>query len=108
MPTLKYIFFILLIILVSLFASKNMDTVEVHFFYGYSANTIKVPVMVLISGSFGLGLLIVWLFELFIRLKLKTQLHMKERKIKILEEELENLKQSHELTPQSRVRPSFR
>ena len=108
MPTLKYIFFILLIILVSLFASKNMHTVEVYFFAGYSADTIKVPVMVLISGSFGLGLLVVWLFELFIRLKLKTQLHMKERKIKILEGELENLKQTHELTPQSRVRPSFR
>ena len=78
-----------------------MHTVEIHFFDGYSADTIKVPAMVLISGSFGLGFLIVWLFELFIRLKLKTQLHIKERKIKLLEGELENLKQSHELTPQS-------
>ena len=101
MPTLKYIFFILLIILVSLFASKNMHTVEVYFFDDYSVDTIKVPVMVLISGSFGLGFLIVWLFELFIRLKLKTQLHMKERKIKKLEGEIANLKRSHELTPQS-------
>ena len=101
MPTLKYIFFILLIILVSLFASKNMHTVEIHFFDDYPADTIKVPAMVLISASFGFGFLIVWFFELFTRLKLKTQLHMKERKIKLLEGELSNLKQSHELTPRS-------
>ena len=101
MPTLKYIFFIFLIILVSLFASKNMHTVEVHFFDSYSADNIKVPVMVLISGSFGLGFLIIWLFELFTRLKLKTQLHIKERKIKLLETELADLKQSRELTSQS-------
>ena len=101
MPTLKYIFFILLIILVSMFASKNMHTVEINFFNGYSAGTIKVPAMVLISGSFGLGFFIVWLFELFTRLKLKTQLHIKERKIKLLESELADLKQSCGLTSQS-------
>ena len=98
MPTLKYIFFIFLIILVSLFASKNMHTVEIYFFDGYPTDTTKVPAMVLISGSFGFGFLIVWLFELFTRLKLKTQLHMKERKIKLLESELANLKQSPDST----------
>ena len=109
MPTLKYIFFITLVIIVSLFASKNMHTVEIHFIDGYYfADSIKIPVIILIAVSFGLGFLVVWFFEIFSRLKLKTQLHMKERKIKILEGELENLKQSHELTPQSRVRPSFR
>ena len=102
MPTLKYIFFILLVILVSLFASKNMHTVEIFFFDGHSTDTIKVPVMLLIAGSFGVGFLIVWFFELFTRLKLKTQLHMRERKIKMLESELVNLKQSGELTPQQK------
>ena len=102
MPTLKYIFFILLVTLVSLFAAKNMHTVEIHFFDSYSANhTIKVPTIVLIAGSFGLGFIIVWFFELFTRLKLKTQLHIKERKIKLLETELADLKQSRELTSQS-------
>ena len=100
MPTLKYIFFILLIILVSLFASKNMHTVEIFFFDGHSTVTIKVPVMLLIAGSFGLGFLIVWFFESLTRLKLKTKLHIKERKIKLLEGELANLKQSRELTPE--------
>jgi len=84
-----------------MFASKNMHTVEINFFNGYSADTIKIPAMVLISGSFGLGFLIVWFFELFTRLKLKTQLHIKDRKIKILEGELANLKQARELTSQS-------
>ena len=102
MPTLKYIFFILLIILVSMFAAKNMHTVEIHFLDGYSSTkTVKVPTMVLISVSFALGFFLVWSFELFTRLKLKTQLHMRERKIKILEEELLGLKQSHESTSKS-------
>ena len=78
-----------------------MHTVEIHFFDGYSADTAKVPVMVLISGSFGLGFLIVWFFESFIRLKLKTQLRMKERKIKLLEGQLAQRKQSSELALQS-------
>jgi uncharacterized membrane protein YciS (DUF1049 family) len=78
-----------------------MHTVEVYFFDGYFADTIKVPAMVLIFGSFGLGFLLVWFFELFTRLKLKTQLHMKERKIKLLEVELAELKQSRESTPQN-------
>jgi len=107
MPTLKYIFFILIIILVSLFASKNMHTVEIHFFDGYSADTIKVPAMVLISGSFGLGFIIVWFFELLSRLKLKAQLHMRDRKIKLLEGELTQLKQSHELASRSKDSTSF-
>ena len=97
MPTLKYILFIFLIIIVSLFAARNMHTVEVHFFDGYSANyTVKVPTMVLVSGSFGLGFLIAWFFELFARLKFKTQLHIKQRKIEGLEKELLSLSQSPE------------
>ena len=101
MPTLKYILFILLVILVSLFAAKNMHTVEVHFFDGSSTNTVRLPAMVLISGSFGLGFFFVWFFELFSRLKLKTQLHIKERKIKSLESELASMKQSEGLESQS-------
>ena len=98
MPTLKYILFIALIILVSLFAAKNMHTVEVHFFDGYSADyTVKVPAMILISGSFGIGFLMAWFFELFTRLKFKTQLRMKQRKIERLEKELLSLNQSSDV-----------
>ena len=100
MPTLKYIFFILLVIFISLFAAKNMHTVEVHFFDGSSTETVRLPAMVLISGSFGLGFFIVWFFELFSRLKLKTQLHMKDRKIKTLEEDLSKLNEPHEVNAQ--------
>ena len=101
MPTLKYILFIALVIVVSLFASKNMHTVEIHFIDGYYfADSIKVPVIILIAGSFSLGFLFVWFFEIFSRLKLKTQLHMKSRKIKILEEELSKLNKSHEVNAQ--------
>ena len=78
-----------------------MHTVEIHFLDGYSADTIKVPAMVLISGSFGFGFFMVWCFELLNRFKLKTQLRIKERKIKLLEDELVKLKQPSEQKPLS-------
>ena len=102
MPTLKYIVFIIFVILISLFASKNMHTIEIHFFDGYAEDTIKVPAMVLIAGSFGFGFLLVWFFELFTRLKIKTQLRIKERKIKLLENELLTLKASNEAASQTK------
>jgi len=101
MSTLKYIFFISLIIFVSLFAAKNMHTVEVYFFDGSSDNhTIKVPTMVLISCSFGLGFLIAWFFELFSQFKLKTQLREKQKNIEKLEKELSILNQSSDASGQ--------
>ena len=98
MPTLKYVLFIALIILVSVFAAKNMHTVEVNFFSGYFAGyTVKVPTIILILVSFALGLIIAWFFELFNRLKFKTQLHIKQRKIEELEKELLSRGQHSEL-----------
>jgi uncharacterized integral membrane protein len=85
-------FFIVIIILVSLFAAKNMHTVEVYFFDSYSSDrSIKIPAMVLISGSFGFGFLMAWFFELFTRLKFKKQLRLKQKQIERLEKELLNL-----------------
>ena len=92
MPTLKYMFFIVLIILVSLFAAKNMHTVEVYFFDSSSSDrSIKIPAMVLISGAFGFGFLMAWFFELFTRLKFKKQLRLKQKQIESLEKDLLNL-----------------
>jgi uncharacterized membrane protein YciS (DUF1049 family) len=94
MSTLKYIFFISLIIVVSLFAAKNMHTVEVHFFDGSSADrTIKVSIMVLVSCAFGFGFLLAWFFELFAQFKLKAELREKKKIIERLEKELLGLKQ---------------
>ena len=107
MPILKYIFFILLVILISLFASKNMHTVEVYFFDGYFSDSIKIPVVVLISGSFGLGFFIVWFFELFVRIKLKTQLHLKDRKIKLLEDQLARQRELSDGTPRQNSIPAI-
>ena len=106
MATVKYTIFILLVILISLFAAKNMHTVEVYFFNSSSSdNTIKVPTMILISGSFGLGFLIVWFFELFTRFKLKAKLRMQERRIKLLEKEILNQKKTSELDSQATESP---
>jgi uncharacterized integral membrane protein len=92
MSTLKYSFFIALIIFVSLFAAKNMHTVEVYFFDSSSSESIiKVPTMVLISCAFGLGFLIAWFFELFSQLKLKAQIREKQKNIDKLEKDLSQL-----------------
>ena len=106
MPTLKYMFFIVLIILVSLFAAKNMHTVEVYFFDSSSRDrSIKIPAMVLISGSFGFGFLMAWFFELFTRLKFKKQLRLKQKQIESLEKELLNLN-NISIAPSSDNNPS--
>ncbi|MBT3515025.1 MAG: LapA family protein [Nitrospina sp.] len=95
MSTLKYIFFIAIIIFVSLFAAKNMHTVEVYFFNGSSSDAaIKAPTMVLLSFAFGLGFLIAWFFELFAQFKLKAQLREKQKNIEKLEKELLRLNHS--------------
>jgi uncharacterized integral membrane protein len=94
MSTLKYIFFISLIILISLFASRNMHSVEVYYFGSSSADqTFKVPTMVLISCAFGLGFLIAWFFELFAQFKLKAQVREKQKSIEKLEKEISRLNQ---------------
>ena len=99
MSTLKYIFFISLIIFISLFAAKNMHTVEVHFFNGSSSDrTIKIPTMVLVSCAFGLGFLLAWFFELFAQFKLKGQLREKQKNIKRLEKELSRLNQPSDVS----------
>ena len=99
MSTLKYIFFISLIILVSLFAAKNMHTVEVHFYDGSSADrTIKLPAMVLVSCAFGFGFLLAWFFELFAQFKLKSELREKQKNIERLEKELSRLNQSSDVS----------
>ncbi|MBT4128442.1 MAG: LapA family protein [Nitrospina sp.] len=95
MSTLKYIFFICLIIVVSLFAAKNMHTVEVYFFDSLSTvSSIKVPTMILVSCAFVIGFLIAWFFEIFTQFKLKSQLREKEKRIERLEQELLKLNQS--------------
>ena len=102
MSTLKYIFFISLIIFVSLFAAKNMHTVEVHFFDGSSADrTIKVPAMVLVSCVFGFGFLLAWFFELFAQFKLKADLREKKKMIGKLEKELSRLNSSSDVSVES-------
>ena len=94
MSTLKYIFFISLIIFVSLFAAKNMHSVEVYFFDGsLTDRTLRVPTMVLISCAFGFGFLMAWFFELFAQIKLKSQLRDKQKNIEKLEKELARLNQ---------------
>ena len=92
MHTLKYIFFILFITAVALFAAKNMHTVQVHLFdWTFADYTLQVPTMVVVVGSFGFGFLVAWFFELFPRLKLKATMRRQDRKIESLEEELQRL-----------------
>ena len=83
-----------------------MHTVEVYFFDSSSSDrSVKVPAMVLISGSFGFGFLMAWFFELFTRLKFKKQLRLKQKQIESLEKDLLNLNHVS-IVPSSENNPS--
>ena len=76
-----------------------MHTVEVYFFDGLSTvSSIKVPTMILVSCSFGIGFLMAWFFEIFTQFKLKSQLREKEKRIERLEQELFKLNQSSDVS----------
>ena len=104
MSTLKYAFYIALIICISLFAAKNMHTVDVYFFDSDSFDSmIKVPTMVLISCTFGMGFLMAWIFEVFAQLKLKAQLREKQKNIEKLEKELYLFNQKSDLSEENQT-----
>jgi uncharacterized integral membrane protein len=93
MPALKIVIFVLLALVISIFAVKNMDLVEVSF-YDFSLNSvnIKVPLLLVMLGSLGLGFLLAWLDGLFSKMKLKATIRRQEKTIEALNGEVQQLK----------------
>lgn len=93
MPALKIVILVLLALVISIFAVKNMDLVEVSF-YDFSLNSvnIKVPLLIVMLGSLGLGFLLAWVEGVFAKMKLKATIRRQEKTIENLNSELKQLK----------------
>jgi len=93
MPALKIVILVLLALVISIFAVKNMDLVEVSF-YDFSLNSvnIKVPLLIVMLGSLGLGFLLAWVEGVFAKMKLKATIRRQEKTIEHLNGELKQLK----------------
>ena len=93
MPAFKFILIVLLLIIISIFAVKNMDMVEVSFYdFELNSHDIKVPLLIVVLCSLGLGFLLAWIDGLVARMKLRAVVRKHERTIESLEIDLEKLK----------------
>ena len=86
---LKFILFIILSIIVAIFAVKNMDMVEVSF-YDFSMNShdFHVPLLVVILVSLGFGFLLAWVDGWIAKIKLKAIIRHNNKTIESLDDEL--------------------
>lgn len=93
MPALKIVILVLLALVISIFAVKNMDLVEVSFYdFGLNSVNITVPLLIVMLGSLGLGFLLAWVEGVFAKMKLKATIRRQEKTIENLNSELKQLK----------------
>ncbi|MEE8268585.1 MAG: LapA family protein [Nitrospinaceae bacterium] len=85
----KFILFIILSIIVAIFAVKNMGMVEVSF-YDFSLNSHKypVPLLVVILVSLAFGFFLAWIDGWVAKMKLKSIIRRNNKTIESLDEEL--------------------
>ncbi len=93
MPAFKFILIVLFLIVISVFAVKNMDMVEVSFYdFELNSHDIKVPLLIVVLFSLGLGFLLAWIDGLVARMRLRSVIRKHERTIENFEIDLEKLK----------------
>ena len=93
MPALKIVIFVLLALVISIFAVKNMDLVEVSFYdFGLNSVNIKVPLLIVMLGFLGLGFLLAWVEGFFAKMKLKATIRRQEKTIETLNDEIKQLR----------------
>lgn len=90
---LKFILFIILSIIVAIFAVKNMDIVEISF-YDFSLNShdFRVPLLVVILVSLGFGFFLAWVDGWIAKMKLRAVIRRNNKTIESLHEELSRYK----------------
>ena len=85
----KFMIFIILSIIVAIFAVKNMGMVEVSF-YDFSLNSrdYRMPLLVVILVSLAFGFFLAWIDGWVAKMKLKSIIRHKNKTIESLDEEL--------------------
>lgn len=89
----KLIIFIILILIFTIFAVKNMGMVEVRF-YDFSLNpySFRMPLVAVISVSLSFGIIIAWIYGWVDKIKLRSIIHRNNRTIEVLDDELRKYK----------------
>ena len=89
----KFILFIVLSIIVAVFAVKNMDMVEVSFYdFSLNSHNYSVPLLVVILVSLGFGFFLAWVDGWVAKMKLKAIIRRNNKTIESLDEELKRYK----------------
>ena len=85
----KFILFIILSIIVAIFAVKNMDMVEVSFYdFTLNSHDFHVPLLVVILVSLAFGFFLAWIDGWIAKMKLKAIIRQNNKTIESLHEEL--------------------
>ena len=92
MSAVKIFLLILILLVVVVFAGKNMDTVELSY-YDFSLNSheLKLPLLVVIIGSGALGFMMAWVSGFIERLKLNSKIRSLEKANQGLADDLKRL-----------------
>ncbi len=99
MQAIKVIVTILFLIVVAAFAVKNMNPVDLFYYdLGLNIHSLQLPLMIVILIPFGMGFILAYLLGWIDRIKLKTRIHRQNRRIHVLESEVEELKPKPERT----------
>jgi uncharacterized integral membrane protein len=89
----KFIIFILLSIVVAVFAVKNMGMVEVSFYdFSLNSQSYSVPLLVVILVSLAFGFFLAWVDGWVAKMKLKSIIRRNNKTIESLDEELRRYK----------------
>ena len=90
---IKFILFIILSIIVAIFAVKNMDMVEVSFYdFSLNSHNFRVPLLIVILVSLAFGFFLAWIDGWVARMKLKAIIRRNDRTIELLDDELRKYK----------------
>ena len=102
MPAIKFILLILLLIVIASFAVQNMASVGISYYdFEFQLQTIELPLMVVMLIPLLLGFLIAWVMGLSELFKLKSTIRRQNKSISSMEEELESLKNTSQLSAQA-------
>lgn len=89
----KFILFIVLSIIVAVFAVKNMGMVELSFYdFSLNSHTYSLPLLVVILVSLALGFFLAWVDGWLAKMKLKSIIRRNNKTIESLDEELRRYK----------------
>jgi len=89
----KIIIFIILVIIFTIFAVKNMDFVEVSFYdFSLQSHDVEVPLLIVVLVSLGIGFFLAWLDGWIARMRLKAIIRRSDKTILALNEELKRFK----------------